>query len=183
MIKTFIIVATTVDGFIGQNNEDPSTKWTSPADKKFFIERTKQAGAMVMGETTYQTIGKPLPGRLNIVYSFQAAELNTRKDPKLENLRFTDLPPEKLIAQLAQEGHQELAICGGTSIYTMFLKAGLVDTLYLTIEPKLFGQGVKLFNDKLDMDLELLDVKKLDQDVLVLTYSAKRKAKSEKDTI
>lgn len=178
MIKTFIIVATTVDGFIGQNNDDPSTVWTSPADKKFFIERTKQAGAMVMGQTTYETIGKPLPGRLNIIYSFAADKLNASKDSKLENLRFTNLPPQQLLQELEQEGHQELAICGGTSIYTMFLKAGLVDTIYLTVEPKLFGQGVKLFGEKLNIDLGLIGTKKLDNNVVLLTYSVKLKAKS-----
>ena len=170
-MKTFIIAALTADGFIAENNDQPSTAWTSQADKKFFIERTKQAGVMVMGQTTYDTIGRPLSGRLNIVYSFKAAELNASNkfDPK--ELRFTDLPPAQLLDELEQDGYQELAICGGASIYTLFLKAGLVDTLYLTVEPRLFGQGVSLFNTKISADLKLVDVKKLDEQIILLEYT------------
>ena len=86
---------------------------------------------------------------------------------------FTDLPPAELLEDLAQKGYQEAAICGGASIYTMFLKAGLVDTLYLTIEPKLFGQGVNLLTEKLDLNLELREVKRLDERVVLLKYAVR----------
>ncbi len=128
---------------------------------------------MVMGQTTYNTIGWPLPGRLNIVYSFEAAKRNAANKVDHKELRFTDLSPAQLLKELEQEGYQELAICGGSSIYTMFLKAGLVDTIYLTMEPKLFGQGIKLFNDKLKADLELKTVKNLDEKVVLLEYQVK----------
>lgn len=38
----------------------------------------------------------------------------------------------------------------------MFLKAGLVDTIYLTIEPIIFGKGINLFNEDLHYFLKLV---------------------------
>src|SRR3989344_8136395 len=108
MIKTFIIAAMTADGKIARNAGHAAT-WTSKEDKKFFVERTKQAGVMIMGQTTYETIGKPMPGRLNIVYS--------RKD--IPGVETTTLDPMTLLADLEKRGFKEVAICGGSTIYTM----------------------------------------------------------------
>ncbi|MEA1929597.1 MAG: dihydrofolate reductase family protein [Patescibacteria group bacterium] len=164
-MKTFIIAALTADGFIAKSSNHPAT-WTSPVDKKFFIEKTKQAGVIIMGSKTYATIGKPLPGRLNVVYAH-----STNRSEYPEEVMATDLPPAELLASLAGKGYQEVAIGGGTSIYTMFMRAGLVDTLYLTIEPKLFGQGLNLFSEVMEQDLELREIKKLDDQVVLLEYA------------
>src|SRR3989344_1882241 len=127
MIKTFLIAAITADGFIAKNSaHNPS--WTGKEDKKFFVERTKQAGVVIMGSKTFEVMGRPLKDRLNIVYS-----RDTNK--KYEGVEVTNKPPEELLADLEARGYKEAAICGGSNIYTMFLKAGLLDTLYITIEP------------------------------------------------
>jgi len=68
IMKTFIIAALTADGYIGKNAKH-AAMWTSKEDKKRFIEITKRAGVIVMGQNTWQTLGKPLKDRLNIVYS------------------------------------------------------------------------------------------------------------------
>ena len=166
MIKTFIIAAISLDGFIAKNAEDTSTSWTSGADKKFFKERTKQSGVVIMGSTTYSTIGRPLKDRLNIVYS--------SKITNLEGVELTMKKPADLLSDLETRGYKEVAICGGASIYTMFLEANLVDTLYLTIEPKLFGKGVSLLNKLTNVSLTLATTKHLSKDVLLLEYKVDR---------
>lgn len=166
----FIIAALSIDGFLAENDTQTSTVWTSKEDNQFFRQRTKDAGAIVMGRKTYDTIGRPLPNRLNIVYSSQTP---TGQLP--ENLRYTQQSPRELLAQLEQEGVPELAVCGGSSIYTQFLKAGVVETLYLTIEPILFGQGVKLFNESLGgMRVGLKKVEHLSEQTLLLEYSVQK---------
>lgn len=166
-MNTFIIVAHTADGFIAPTNPDgqamPSTVWTSGADKKKFIELTKKAGVIVMGLTTYKTIGKPLPGRLNVVYA-------PKDTPEIEGVMMTDLPPKELLAELETKGYKDVAICGGSTIYTMFLQAGVVNRIYITVEPKLFGQGLTIFNKPIDINLKLRSVEKLSDDVLFLEY-------------
>lgn len=170
MIKTFIIVAHTADGFIAPTDPAgkamPSTVWTSGADKKKFIELTKKAGAIVMGLTTFNTIGKALPGRLNVVYA-------PKDTPPIEGVRMTNLSPKDLLTELENKGYKEVAICGGSTIYTMFMQSGLVNKIYITIEPKLFGQGMTVFNKPLSADLKLVSVEKLSDDVLFLEYDIK----------
>ena len=161
MIDVFIIATTTADGRIARH-PDHAAIWSSREDKKFFVERTKQAGVIVMGAKTFSTIGKALPGRVNIVYSPEPLNY-----PDIE---ITSLPPADLLASMEKRGFKELAICGGTTIYTLFLKAGVVKTIYLTIEPKLFGEGLSLFNQELDINLKLLSTQQLNPDVLLLEY-------------
>ncbi len=162
MIRAFIIAAQTLDGFIARHPDEPAT-WTSGADKKFFVARTKKAGVVVMGARTFATIGRALPGRLTIVYSHS----NNHHYPDVEK---TTKPPTELLADLEARGFTEVAICGGASIYTLFMKSGLVDTIYLTIEPRFFGQGLHLFNEPLDCQLKLINSQALDASVLLLEY-------------
>lgn len=156
-MKIFIISAISADGFIAKDPIAPSTSWTSAEDKKHFSEITKRAGVIVMGAKTFATIGRALPGRKTIVYS------NTPIN--VTGIETTSLAPAELIKQLEQEGFKEVAICGGTTIYTMFMKAGVVDSLYLTIEPVIFGSGIPLFKETLDIKMELLNFEKRGQSI------------------
>lgn len=162
-MKSFIITAITLDGFIAEETAQVSTAWTSGADKKHFVELTKRAGVMIMGLTTFNTIGKPLPNRLNIVY----APLGT---PQIAGVEMTDKSPKDLLTDLEKRGYSEVAICGGSSIYTMFMEAGLVDTIYATIEPRVFGSGVKLFNRSINKKMNLVNTTRLSEDVIMLEY-------------
>nr|AIA18252.1 Dihydrofolate reductase [uncultured bacterium] len=144
-MKVFIIAALTADGFIAKDANHPAM-WTSKADKKRFVELTKKAGVIVMGSTTYKTIGRPLKDRINIVYS---------KTQKFEGAETTQDSPQELLKNLEARGYNEVAICGGSHIYSMFMKAGVVDTLYLTVEPIIFGKGISLFNEDMLYHLKL----------------------------
>ena len=57
-MQIFLIAAMTADGYIAENDADVSTRWTSEADSQWFRERTKQAGVMIMGRKTYETIAR-----------------------------------------------------------------------------------------------------------------------------
>lgn len=163
-----MLAAISTDGFIAQNPDQVSTAWTSKEDKQFFSQKTKEIGVVIMGSSTFQTIGRPLPDRLNIIYS------KTKKKSLDKNLRFTNLEPQQLLTQLEKEGYKQVAICGGTSIYTLFAKANLINEMHLTVEPVIFGQGVKLFKEDLNMKLKLKQIKKLNKNgTLLLKYSIK----------
>jgi dihydrofolate reductase len=156
------------DGFIAKDPKTPSTAWTSKEDKKRFVEISKRAGVCVMGLNTWQTFGgHPLKERLNIVYSPTPIE-NLPADVEI-----TAKSPADLLQELGSLGFKEVAICGGSTIYTMFMKSGLVERLYLTIEPVLFGDGLRLFKEKLDFKLVLEKVEKTENGTLLLDYLVK----------
>ncbi len=163
-ITVFIIAALTADGFIGKNSAHLAD-WTSKEDKKFFIEMTKKAGVVVMGSRTFETIGKPLPGRLNIVYS---------RDKRYEGAESTQKSPPELLEELRGRGYTRVAICGGATIYTMFMDANVVDKLYLTIEPVIFGSGIHLFNKEMEKKLQFVSSQNLSEQVVLLEYNVIR---------
>jgi dihydrofolate reductase len=169
-MKVFLIAAMTIDGFIAQNSTQISTSWTSPEDKKWFNQRTKEARVIVMGSKTYDTIGRGLPGRLTVVMTSQPE----RYPSSDESVRFTNQSQKAILELLEKENYSEVAICGGSSVYTQFMKAGLIDTLYLTLEPIVFGQGVGLFNEEIEAKLQLIEVKNLSDQTLLLEYEVKR---------
>jgi riboflavin biosynthesis pyrimidine reductase len=78
--------------------------------------------------------------------------------------------PSALVRRLENEGVETLAVCGGAAIYDMFLRAGVVDEVYATIEPVLFGEGVKLLSDELSVQLELLNIDRPNDSTLFLHY-------------
>lgn len=164
-MNVFIIAAISADGFIARGNTELAD-WTSKEDKKVFVELTKRAGVMVFGGTTFRTFNRALPGRRNIVYS--------RTTIDVEGVETTQETPAELIERLAAEGHDEVAICGGSAIYDMFLQAGVVDEIYLTIVPTVFGTGVPLFKTPVVQELYLKSQRNLNDDVLLLQYGVKK---------
>lgn len=164
-MKAFLIATITADGFIARD-VGHLADWSSKEDKQLFVKLTKQAGVMVMGRNTYETIGRALPGRKTVVYTSRS--LN---NPEIE---VTQDKPAQLLERLALEGYKEVAICGGQQIYDLFLSDGLIDEVYLTVEPLLFGNGISLAQSMLDVKLKLQETSKLNDDTLFLRYEVKK---------
>ena len=140
-ITVSLIAAMSADGCIGLNSTHLSTEWTSKEDLQRFMAITKRAGAIIVGNTTFKTFPKgPLKERLNVVYT-------TRPNSKenTPNLLYTNDSPADLLQSLQNSNIKEVVICGGASIYKKFLP--FVQKLYLTIEPILFGSGIRLWGD------------------------------------
>jgi len=139
------------DGFIGRSNEDLSTQWTSEDDRRCFVQLTKAAGTIIVGRDTFETFPKkPLPGRLNIVYTHDKRLLDTAST---DELLYTSADPKKLLTDLKNHCRTHVMICGGTSIYGLFLP--FVSTFHITTEPVFLGRGIHLFNTPLAKPKEL----------------------------
>lgn len=118
----YLIVAIDQDYLIGKEGTRNGMPWNVPEDLKHFKETTLNK-TIVMGRTTYEAIGRPLPNRHTIVV--------TRKgfDDKRVEVRNS---LEDVINQYRQE-NKDLYIAGGASIYKQALP--LVDTLLISKIP------------------------------------------------
>lgn len=159
-MKTFIIAALSADGYIAKNDHHPAF-WTGKDDKKRFAKLTKRANIVIMGSKTFATLPHPLEKRLNIVYS---------KSQIFEGAETTQKNPEELLRELETRGFKEAAICGGSHVYTMFMKARVINTLYITIEPIVFGVGIRLFNEEMFYRLKLIESEEAENGALFLEY-------------
>lgn len=107
------------DRAIGKDN---ALLWHIPEDFKHFKDLTS-GHAIIMGENTHRSIGRPLPNRTNIVLSInpdfspEGCLVVRSIDEALEQARIVET--------------DEVFICGGASIYRQFLP--LADRLYLTL--------------------------------------------------
>lgn len=104
---------------IGKDNR---LLWHIPEDFKHFKDTTS-GHAIIMGENTFRSIGKPLPNRTNIVLS----QATTFAPEGVVVVRSID---EALDAAKQFEA-EEVFVCGGASIYRQFLP--MADRLYLTL--------------------------------------------------
>lgn len=116
-----IIVAMDPDGVIGRDNELP---WHLPADLKHF-KRITTGHTLVMGRRTYESIGRPLPNRRNIVLSrqpgWQAPGVETQ--PDLETaLAVAGTGPIFIIggAELFREALPRAAVLHRTRVHQRF---------------------------------------------------------------
>ena len=108
----------------GQNRElgkDNKMLWHIPEEFKYF-KATTMGGVLIMGRKTYESIGRPLPGRENYVVSRQA---NLDFGPKVKVF-----PSLEAALQAAQALRKDVFICGGAQIYSQGLE--LSDQIYLT---------------------------------------------------
>lgn len=149
-MKVILLVASTVDGKIAKDSSQ-FVNWTGKADKKYFVEQTRKAGVMIMGSKTYDTIGKPLPGRLNVVMTRDKSRQSDQ-----DNLIFTDLSPAGILEDLELRGYTSAALVGGATINALFARDNLITQVHLTLVPRLFGSGLSIFAPPLDLDLGLI---------------------------
>lgn len=104
-----IVVAVAENGVIGRRGQLP---WRIPGDLKHFKAVT-MGKPLVMGRKTYESIGRPLPGRANIV-------LTRDQDWRAEGVRVGHSLDEvlRLANEAAQQsGANEIAIIGGHALF------------------------------------------------------------------
>ncbi|MCB0377081.1 MAG: dihydrofolate reductase [Bdellovibrionales bacterium] len=115
---------------------DGNLPWDLPEDMKFFREKTKNS-IVVMGRKTYESLGKPLPKRLNVVITRQ-------KDYKVPEgvFVFNDIEAAlKFCEGKTKDWGEEVFIIGGGEIYKQALP--MSDQLYVTMIDKEFEGDAK----------------------------------------
>jgi dihydrofolate reductase len=121
-MKLSIIVAAAKNGVIGSDNALP---WHLPEDLKYF-KRVTMGKPVVMGRKTYESIGRPLPGRTNIVITRNP---QWQADGVLA-VPSLDMALEKAQSLAVEDGADELFVIGGEQIYR--LAVDQCDRIYLT---------------------------------------------------
>jgi dihydrofolate reductase len=167
-MKITLIMVTTIDGKIARNDHQ-FVDWSSKEDKRLFYRLTRKAGVVIMGHNTFETFSPPLPGRLHIVITSTTVD-KTNIPGQVE---YTSASPEEIVADLEARGYKEAALTGGAQVNALFLKAGLIDEISLTIEPLIFGSGLDLFRGAdFNVRARLVQMEKLnDEGAIHLLYS------------
>jgi len=167
-MKVILMMALTADGKIGKDAAH-FPDWSGKEDKKSFEKLTTDAGVVSMGSATYDTIGRPLPGRKNIVLTRKTDRISNK-----ENLFFTNQKPAEILEALRLENFDHVILIGGAQINYLFARESLIDEMILTYCPKIFGTGLAVFSEEISMDLNLLSIENLDENVVCVHYKVQK---------
>jgi len=131
-------VAASVDGRISLLSKT-LPHWTSKEDWKFFQKSLARVDAVVVGRNTYQSAADRLRKRNTFVLS---SRLETTK--RRGTVTFVN-PANVNLAGLFRE-YRTVAVLGGGAVYRFMLESGLLDEIFVTIEPLIFGRGKEMFD-------------------------------------
>ncbi|WP_462332053.1 dihydrofolate reductase family protein [Schwartzia sp. (in: firmicutes)] len=159
-----MVMVMSADGFVTHGEDGPSFAWASAEDREAFLSIVRASDAVITGRNSFEGKGDmPRP------YYVLTTQENL---PSFKNVFYVSGDAESVVSRIAADGHEKVVLLGGPKTNLIFVKAGLVDRLLLTVEPKLFGEGKPLIiGAKLDVSMKLCSVKRLNENgTLLLEY-------------
>lgn len=163
-LKFCAIAAITLDGKIAKSSSH-TFEWTSKEDKEFLHEQLKLYDSIIVGRRTFELHKRELLKYDTVVLS--------RKETTsgMHNAKYMNPKKESLNKYLETKQYRKNAVLGGQEIYTYFLKHDLLDELYITVEPVIFGKGLTMFNKTAKSNFTLESCHQLNnQGTLLLHY-------------
>lgn len=141
-----LIAVTSLDGRITRPGQS-GPGFASPEDQQWFRDVLREFDCAVMGRATFDTIRDQVAAetarrRPRFVLTRDPARFAADAVPG--RVEFTAASPAELVADMRARGFRKCALLGGGQIYRAFLDAGLVDTIWLTLEPLILGGGTSL---------------------------------------
>ncbi|OGH19859.1 MAG: hypothetical protein A3D74_02900 [Candidatus Levybacteria bacterium RIFCSPHIGHO2_02_FULL_37_13] len=176
-MKVVLAVVSSLNGKITKGEITNVRSWASKEDLKYFSSLIKKNNLIVMGRETYEaarSVIKLIPGKQRIVLTrnperFKPSEVKGQ-------LEFTNDSPTQLVKRMEANGYKTMLLVGGSTISTLFFQQNIIDEVWITLEPNIFGKGKGLVEETdLDVSLQLNSIKKLNKSgTLLLKYSVVR---------
>jgi len=173
-MKAILVVVASINGKSTKGEIANVRLWSSKEDQKYFSSLIKKSNLIVMGRETYEAarpIIKLAPHKLRIVLTRNPERF--KRFEVLGQLEFTNESPSELIKRMETLGFKKMLLVGGSAISSLFFQQNIIDEVWVTLEPYIFGKGKGLFEESnLDVSLQLNSVKKLNKKgTLLLKYS------------
>lgn len=171
-----LYMAVSIDGIAALDSQTGIERYGSPEDHEFFLSGSKACGAVIMGKNTARSC--KVSGVPNFVLTHGAGGQNAPcandgaggccAGPERV---FLSGEPREICAELERRGIKKAALLGGPAANLGFLREGLVDEIFLTVEPVTIGRGIHFLNEPLETNWTLADTKILNErGTLVLHY-------------
>jgi dihydrofolate reductase len=176
-MKVILIDVSSLDGKLTKWTGDNIYEWSSEEDFAHFQKVKDEHNLLVMGSGTFEKVKdinkaglQAEEGKLRIVLTSTPEKYQEFAVPG--QLEFSKESPMELIQRLEKQGYTNMLLVSGGKVATSFFAEQLVDELWLTLEPRIFGIGEPLVQEKkFDIKLQLLSHKKLNgQGTLLLQY-------------
>lgn len=167
-----MVLAMSINGRITNSDDSNPAHWTSKEDQQHIMSVYKSSDVVVIGRNTYEA-GPTFFGSLPVKVAVMSHDTSPEVAKKLpRNVRFINGAPENILKHFGEFKANRILIAGGGVVNADFLKAGLVDEIVITVEPKIFGKGKLAFAEQdFTADFRLSSVKWLNSGgSIILTY-------------
>jgi len=166
-MKVIMYMAITPNGIIAKKNDD--TSFTTDTEWRSFKTMVNKTGNVIFGRRAYEIMKKQnqFAGIANVPIVIVA-----NSNVKLAGKNYTRAKsPKDAIRILKAAKHSNILVAGGGKLNGSFMKEGLIDDIYLDVEPTILGNGIKLFGDReLEKKLRLIGMKRLSRNEIQLHY-------------
>ncbi|MGB4966170.1 MAG: dihydrofolate reductase family protein [Microgenomates group bacterium] len=139
-------VVASVNGNITKGTNPHVHSWASKEDASYFSDLKSRHNLLVMGSKTYETSKEHMehaPGKLRVIMTRSPEKYAHEAIPNI--LEFTSQSVPELLKELENRGFKDMLLVGGGEINGLFLAAHVVNEVWVTIEPQLFGSGRPIF--------------------------------------
>ena len=172
-----------VDGVFDANNmEQWFFPYNTPARQQFIKETYQQADAFLMGRTTYEMLAphwsqlsdkeeRGVAGILTHTPKFIVSDGSAVADWGDTTIIKGDVEAE---VKKLKHDVENIMIIGSSTLAESLAEAGLIDEYKLLVHPFIMGTGQSFFREGMKTPMQLAEVKKLDQDLLLLHYRVKK---------
>ncbi|BDA78171.1 riboflavin biosynthesis protein RibD [Leptospira kobayashii] len=156
--------------------------YDSPERRKFIKETYREANAFLMGRNTYEMLAPywsqlpdedmdGLAGVLTHTPKFIASH-----GPQVAHWGDTTILKGDIKAQVKKLKSEvsNIMIIGSATLAESLAQVGLIDEYKLLVQPFIMGTGKRFFTESMKTPLELVEVKKLHQDMVLLHYRVKK---------
>jgi dihydrofolate reductase len=170
-MKVILIFVMTLDGKVTKWGDPHVFHWSSKEDQTYFKKTWKESPLIIMGSGTYDFDPlKPDPSKLAVILTRTPEEYLTSVVPG--QLEFSNETPAQLVERFKPR-YEHMLVVGGAHIATAFLKEKLIDEVWLTIEPKIFGKGGNfVIEEELDIELKQISCEKInDRGTMIAKYA------------
>ncbi|KPI49338.1 dihydrofolate reductase [Clostridioides difficile] len=177
MRKVVLYIAMSLDGYIAEENgsvgflDEIYPDFQQEEDYNTFYNTID---TIIMGNSTYTQIVNELSPTQWYYKGKECYVYSNTVNGTTENVKYTNLEPQKLIEQLGKENNKkDIWIVGGSDIVKLFMKDNLIDDYYIYIMPIILGKGIPLF--KSGINKTNLNFKRLSNigELVKLEYSKK----------
>ena len=142
MINYTLAFACSQDGFIARHSGDDPFEWTSKDDQNHLQNLIKDNDWQVMCRITHEL--NPIKTRKRIIFSLGTDEIKLINSNIKNQYYFNpDLHQWEDFERLCKDS---VLILGGTKVHDFFLYSNLIDSMYITVEPLNFKEGVPAFS-------------------------------------
>lgn len=176
-MKIILVMAMSLDGKTTRWDETRVYQWTSAEDKAHFNSVSKKCDVLLMGRKTFlaaKSVLLQLPEKVNIIVLTSRPK---KKDTTfgIKRCQFVRPIRNSLMTTLTKLHPQKVLLVGGAETNQYFFGEQLVDEVWVTIEPIVFGKGKGItLNEKVAIELQLRSIKKLNhKGTLLVKYAVK----------